>query len=52
MSSHAYVLLRGGDRKGPELLSSAPRVRAQGAQDDSSGADDTRRESDSEQIAA
>jgi len=52
MSSYAYDLLRGGEQKGPELLSSAPRPRAEGAQDDSGGADDTRRESDSEQVAA
>jgi hypothetical protein len=52
MSSYAYDLLRGGERKEPELLSSAPRPRAAQAPDDSGGADDTRRESDSEQVAA
>jgi hypothetical protein len=52
MSSYAYDLLRGGEHKGPELLSSAPRRRAEAAQDDSGGADDTRRELDSEQVAA
>jgi hypothetical protein len=53
MSSYAYDLLRGGEQKGPGLLSSAPRPRAEGAQDDSGGAaGNTRRESDSEQVAA
>jgi len=52
MSSYAYDLLRGCEQKGPELLSSAPRPRAQGAQGASGGADDTRPGSDSEQIAA
>jgi hypothetical protein len=52
MSSCAYDLLRGGEQKGPELLSSAPRPRAEGVQDGSGGADVTRHESDSEQVAA
>ena len=52
MSSYAYDLLRGGEQKRPELLSFAPGSRAEGAQDDSGGADDTPRESDSEQVAA
>ena len=51
-SLYAYDLLRGGEQKRPELLSSAPRPRAEGAQDDSGGAHDTRRESEHEQVAA
>jgi hypothetical protein len=45
-------LLAGGEQQGPELLSSVPRPRAEGAQEDSGGADDTRRRSESEQVAA
>jgi hypothetical protein len=52
LSSYAYDLLRGGEQKGPELLSSVPRPRAEGAEEDSGAADDARREPDGEQVAA
>ena len=52
MSSSSYDLLRSGEQKGSERLSSAPRLRAEGAQDDSGGADCAPRELDSEQLAA
>jgi hypothetical protein len=52
ISSYAHDLLKSGDHKGRELLSSAPRPRAERAQVDSGAGDDTRGESNGEQIAA
>jgi hypothetical protein len=52
IASYVCDLLRSGDHKGRDLLASAPRPRAERAQDDSSAGDDTRRESDGERIAA
>lgn len=52
ISSYAHDLLRGGDRMRGEPLSSACSPRAERAQDDPGADDDTRSESDDEQIAA
>jgi len=52
ISSYAHDLLRSADHKRRGLASFPPRPRAERAQDDSGSGDDTRRESDDEQIAA